>query len=400
MTDLSRRRLLTGTGLAMGAGAAAGAGLVQLGKPESASAAASGGSIPFHGVHQAGIATPIQERLHFASFDLGTRSPAEAAELMKSWTAAAVRMTAAEEIGRGATGRALAPPDDTGETLEMHASRLTLTVGFGPSFFTRLNLPAPDRLKELPAFRGDRLDPARSGGDVCVQACADDPQVAVHAVRNLTRIAAGKASLRWSQIGFGRTASTTPEEKTPRNLMGFKDGTNNISMDDRSKLNRHVWVGEEGPGWMEGGSYLVTRRIRMHLDIWDRTPLKQQEDVIGRYKRTGAPYGGTREFDPVRIHALPPASHVRLAHPDSNGGSRILRRGYSYTDGTDGQGRLDAGLFFIAYQRDPEEGFVKLQRSLSARDTLNAFIQHVGSGVWACPGGVRPGSFWGEALFS
>ncbi|MFC4059506.1 iron uptake transporter deferrochelatase/peroxidase subunit [Planomonospora corallina] len=398
MTDLSRRRLLTGAGLAVGAGAATGAGLVRFVPPEPAAAAASDELIPFHGPHQAGIATPVQERLQFAAFDLSTTSAAEVTKLLKLWTAAAVRMTTGQEVGRGATGGATVPPDDSGETLDLAASRLTLTIGFGPSFFTRLNLPAP--MKELPPFPGDRLDPARSGGDICVQACADDPQVAVHAVRNLTRMATGTARIRWSQMGFARAATSSPHEKTPRNQMGFKDGTNNIAIYDESKLNRHVWVGDEGPEWMYGGSYMVTRRIRMHLELWDRTSLRHQEDTIGRHKRSGAPYGGSHEFDPVRIHNLPPRSHVRLAHPDSNDGRRIMRRGYSYSDGTDSRGRQDTGLFFIAYQRDPETGFIPLQRQLSAGDALNRYIQHVGSGVWACPGGVRQGSFWGEALFS
>nr|BFE88143.1 hypothetical protein GCM10020093_107440 [Planobispora longispora] len=269
MADLSRRRLLTGAGLAVGAGVAvgAGAGMAKLAETGPVHADAPGGPIPFHGPHQAGIATPVQDRLHFAAFDLGTDSPAKAAELMREWTAAAVRMTAGQEIGGGATGAELAPPDDTGEALELPASRLTLTVGFGPSFFERLGLPAPDRLKELPRFPADKLDPARSGGDICVQACADDPQVAVHAVRNLARIAFGTASVRWSQLGFGKTSSTTPQAQTPRNLMGFKDGTRNIAGTDRAALDAHVWVGGEGPSgcaagptWWPGGSGCTSRR--------------------------------------------------------------------------------------------------------------------------------------------
>ncbi|GIH81214.1 iron uptake transporter deferrochelatase/peroxidase subunit [Planobispora longispora] len=402
MADLSRRRLLTGAGLAVGAGVAvgAGAGMAKLAETGPVHADAPGGPIPFHGPHQAGIATPVQDRLHFAAFDLGTDSPAKAAELMREWTAAAVRMTAGQEIGGGATGAELAPPDDTGEALELPASRLTLTVGFGPSFFERLGLPAPDRLKELPRFPADKLDPARSGGDICVQACADDPQVAVHAVRNLARIAFGTASVRWSQLGFGKTSSTTPQAQTPRNLMGFKDGTRNIAGTDRAALDAHVWVGGEGPEWLRGGSYLVARRIRMHIETWDRTSLKEQEDIFGRTKREGAPYGAAREHDPVPLDKLPADAHVRLAHPDSLGGATILRRGYSFTDGSDGLGRLEAGLFFLAYQRDPEKGFIPIQRALAARDPLNEYIQHVGSGIWACPGGVTPGSFWGETLFS
>ncbi|GAA4233867.1 deferrochelatase/peroxidase EfeB [Streptosporangium album] len=400
MPDLSRRRLLTGAGLAVGAGAAAvaGAGLVR--QPEPARPDPAGVVVPFYGPHQAGIATPVQDRLHFAAFDLSTDSREEVVAMLKAWTAAAARMTAAQEIGGGATGTELAPPDDTGEAIGLPASRLTLTVGFGPSFFDKLKLPRPDLLKELPHFPADKLDPARSGGDLCVQACADDPQVAVHAVRNLVRIGFGTASIRWSQLGFGKTSSTTPDAQTPRNLMGFKDGTNNIAGTDGRKLDEHVWVGAEGPEWMRGGSYLVARRIRMHVETWDRSSLKEQEDVFGRTKREGAPYGGAREHDPVVLDKMPVDAHVRLANPAALSGVTILRRGYSFTDGSDGLGRLDAGLFFLAYQRDPEKGFIPIQRALAAKDALNEYIQHVGSGIFACPGGVRPGSFWGETLLA
>ncbi|WP_406317553.1 iron uptake transporter deferrochelatase/peroxidase subunit [Streptosporangium sp. NBC_01639] len=400
MPDLSRRRLLTGAGLAMGAGAAAAAGTGLIRQPEPVRPDPAGAVVPFHGAHQAGIATPVQGRLHFAAFDLSTGSREEVRAMLKAWTAAAVRMTAAQEIGGGATGAELAPPDDTGEAIGLPASRLTLTVGFGPSFFDRLKLPRPARLKELPHFPADRLDPARSGGDLCVQACADDPQVAVHAVRNLVRIGFGTAAIRWSQLGFGKTSSTTPDVQTPRNLMGFKDGTNNIAGTDGGKLDEHVWVGAEGPEWLRGGSYLVARRIRMHIETWDRTSLKEQEDIFGRTKREGAPYGGVREHDSVVLDKMPIDAHVRLANPAALGGVTILRRGYSFTDGSDGLGRLEAGLFFLAYQRDPEKGFIPIQRALAAKDSLNEYIQHVGSGIFACPGGVRPGSFWGAGLLA
>ncbi|MFI6903207.1 iron uptake transporter deferrochelatase/peroxidase subunit [Nonomuraea sp. NPDC050394] len=397
---VSRRKLLTGAGLAAGAGVAVvGVSLVRLGGPEPARAAPS--AVPFHGPHQAGIATPVQDRLHFAAFDLVEPSVPKAVALLKAWTDAAVRMTAGQEVGRGALGSALAPPDDTGEALGLPASRLTLTVGFGPSFFDRLKLTAhrPAQLRRLPHFPADKLDPARSDGDLCVQACADDPQVAVHAVRNLARLAFGTAAVRWSQLGFGKTSSTTPDAQTPRNLMGFKDGTNNIAFNDRAALDRHVWVGTEAPSWLRGGSYLVARRVRMHIETWDRTSLREQEDIFGRTKGEGAPYGGRREHDAVDLARQPPDSHVRLSNPDSLGGVRILRRGYSFTDGTDGLGRLDAGLFFLAYQRNPETGFIPIQRALARQDPLNEYIQHVGSGIWACPPGVAPGQFWGHTLF-
>ncbi|MCT9143131.1 iron uptake transporter deferrochelatase/peroxidase subunit, partial [Streptomyces violarus] len=359
---------------------------------------------PFHGAHQAGIATPVQDRLHFAAFDVTTDDRPQFVQLLKDWTEAARRMTAGHPVGEGAYGGLPeAPPDDTGEALGLKPSRLTLTIGFGPSLFSKFDLAdhRPEALTDLPKFAGDNLDGTRSDGDLCVQACADDPQVAVHAIRNLARIGMGKVVIRWSQLGFGKTSSTTPEAQTPRNLMGFKDGTRNIAGTETDRLREHVWVSEKaGPAWMTGGSYLVARRIRMHIETWDRTSLQEQEDIFGRDKGEGAPVGKAKERDKPFLKAMKPDAHVRLAHPDSNQGATILRRGYSFTDGTDGLGRLDAGLFFLAYQRDVREGFIPIQRNL-ATDALNEYIQHVGSALFAIPPGVRDkDDWWGRALFS
>ncbi|GAA2458831.1 iron uptake transporter deferrochelatase/peroxidase subunit [Actinomadura vinacea] len=402
MTGVSRRRVLGLSGAGLAAGAAAGAGVQ---RAVSAGRDGPPAEIPFHGAHQAGIVTPVQDRLHFAAFDVVTESRARLVRTLQEWTAAAAAMTAGRPVGGGAVGGPpVAPPDDTGEALGLPASRLTLTIGFGPSLFGRrhLGLAArrPPALADLPRFPGDRLDPARSGGDIAVQACADDPQVAVHAVRNLARLGFGTVAVRWSQLGFGKTSSTTPQAQTPRNLFGFKDGTANIPGTATALLDRHVWAAAgDGAPWMAGGSYLVVRRIRMHIETWDRTSLQEQEEIIGRDKAEGAPAGRARERDEVVLGRMRPDAHVRLAHPGGNGGARILRRGFSFTDGTDGLGRLDAGLFFIAFQRDPRTGFVPIQRSL-APDRLNEYIQHVGSGVYACPPGVGPGGYWGEGLFA
>ncbi|MPY62636.1 iron uptake transporter deferrochelatase/peroxidase subunit [Streptomyces spongiae] len=404
----SRRSLIGwgGAGLALGAAAAGGAVAAATTGGDTAAQAGtdSGAPVAFHGAHQAGIATAVQDRLHFAAFDVKTDDRAEFVQMLKDWTAAARRMTAGKAVGEGAYGGlAEAPPDDTGEALGLKPSRLTLTVGFGPSLFEKFGLKdaRPEALVDLPQFAGDNLDKARSGGDLCVQACADDPQVAVHAIRNLARIGFGKVAVRWSQLGFGKTSSTTPEAQTPRNLMGFKDGTRNIAGTDKAGLDKHVWVAaSDGPDWMTGGSYLVARRIRMHIEPWDRTSLQEQEDIFGRDKGEGAPVGKAKERDEPFLKAMLPDAHVRLAHPDSNHGARILRRGYSFTDGTDGLGRLDAGLFFLAYQRDVREGFIPIQRNL-ATDALNEYIQHVGSAIFAVPPGVRDsGDWWGRELFS
>jgi deferrochelatase/peroxidase EfeB len=368
-------------------------------------------TVPFHGPHQAGIATPVQDRLHFATFDVLTADPNQVVGMLKAWTAAAARMTAGVDALEPGAFPAIvqAPPGDTGEAVGLPASRLTLTIGFGPSFFMKGKKPRfglkgrlPEALRPLPHFPGDTLDPLRSGGDIVVQACSDDPQIAVHAIRNLARIGFGTVSVRWSQLGFGKTSSTTPTEQTPRNLFGFKDGTNNIAVDETAKLNDHVWVADsDGPEWLVGGSYLVARRIRMLIEIWDRTSLAEQEHIIGRDKREGAPAGKTLERDPVDIKSMLDTSHVRLASPLSNDGKQILRRGYSFVDGSDGLGRLDAGLFFIAYQRDPRTGFIPLQNKLAGHDAMNEYVRHTGSGLWACPPGVAgPGRFWGDTLFT
>ncbi|WP_031027075.1 iron uptake transporter deferrochelatase/peroxidase subunit [Streptomyces sp. NRRL WC-3725] len=404
----SRRALIGwgGAGLALGAAAAGGAvAMARTGDDMDPAAAETGGAVEFHGAHQAGIATPVQDRLHFAAFDVKTEDREEFVQMLKDWTAAARRMTAGKAVGEGAYGGlAEAPPDDTGEALGLKPSRLTLTIGFGPSLFDKFGLKdrRPEALVDLPKFPGDNLDRSRTGGDLCVQACSDDPQVAVHAIRNLARIGFGKVAIRWSQLGFGKTSSTTPDAQTPRNLMGFKDGTRNIAGTETDRLKKFVWVGEEdGPDWMTGGSYLVARRIRMNIETWDRTSLQEQEDVFGRDKREGAPVGKAKEHDEPFLKAMKPDAHVRLAHPDSNNGITILRRGYSFTDGTDGLGRLDAGLFFLAYQRDVRKGFIPLQRTLAAHDALNEYIQHVGSAVFAIPPGVRDsGDWWGRTLFS
>jgi deferrochelatase/peroxidase EfeB len=378
-----------------------------------AEAADEGGTgvVPFHGEHQAGIDTAAQDRLHFAAFDLLTEDPAELRELMREWTRAAAEASGGEMVG-DVNDVPLAPPDDTGEIVGLLPSRLTVTFGFGPGLFEKRGLgltgKRPAALEPLPSLPGDVLNPAESGGDVCVQACSDDPQVAFHAVRNLARIGRGVVAMRWSQLGFGRTSSTSRGQDTPRNLMGLKDGTANIRAEDTEDMDRFVWVGGEGPAWMRGGTYMVTRRIRMLLEVWDRASLQDQERTIGRHKYSGAPLGGSDEFEPLPLEAkkpnghpvIPREAHVRLASAKENDGAKILRRGYSFTDGVDESlGELEAGLFFISFQRDPGQ-FVAIQRRLGRFDALNEYIKHVGSALFAVPPGAKPGGYVGESLFS
>lgn len=407
------RRAFLGSALgAAGLVAAGGAGFGIARADESSDSSAGVEAVPFYGPHQAGIATTQQDRLAFAAFDITTSDRTAVQTLLAQWAAAAAQMTKGLPIGAVETSPA-SPPIDTGEAMGLPPSNLTVTVGFGPSLFDgRFGLAKsrPAALTELPPLPSDALDPLRSGGDLGVQACANDPTVAFHVIRNFARLARGTAVMKWSQLGFGRTSSTSTKQETERNLMGFKDGTRNLKAQDTADMDRFVWVGDEtDQAWMRGGSYLVARRIRMLIESWDTDYLADQEKVFGRFKDSGAPLTGTQEFDTPDLAARDKSgkpvidlnAHIRLASPVTNGGQRILRRGYSYTDGIDPQtGLLDAGLFFICYQKNPTDQFVRLQSTLGLRDLLNEYIRHTGSALFAVPPGLTaPGDYYGKVLF-
>ncbi len=415
----SRRRFLVAAG-----GAVAGSSLLARNAPAAASvepepAPARNKVEPFFGPHQGGIATaPTQLQTYFAAFDLQTDKAADIVTLLRRWTDLSARL-AAGAAGAGQPVSVLS--SDSGDVLDLPASRLTITFGFGPTLFEKdgkdrygLKRKRPEALVDLPRFAGEQLVEGQTGGDISVQACSDDPQVAFHAVRRLAHVGEGIASIRWAQSGFFANSSG----KTPRNLMGFKDGTINPPVSSPEAMEKFVWVGGEGPDWMRGGSYVVARRIRIALQHWDRMDLGFQEATMGRSKYSGAPLGAKNESDPFDFAAvdkdgnsiIPINAHVRLAAPASNDGAQILRRGYSYNNGVSflaerwppwRQGiEYDAGTFFICYQRDPRTGFIKIFDMLSKIDALNQFTTHVGSGVFACPPGAQPEGYIGDKLFT
>ena len=247
----------------------------------------------------------MQDHLHFAAFDMMARTDRdELIRLLQDWSYAAARMTQGLEVSASGAigGTPEAPPDDTGEALDLPASGLTVTIGFGPTLFERDGVDrfgiAAQRPPSWSACPRSSATPSipRSHGDLCVQACADDPQVAVHAIRNLSRIAFGRARIRWSQMGFGRTSKTTATQQTPRNLMGFKDGTNNILVEDARPSTSTSGSRHDAPAWLAGGTYLVARKIEMLIEAWDRVRLSEQETIIGRNKGDGAPLSGGAEF--------------------------------------------------------------------------------------------------------
>lgn len=416
---LSRRGLLAlaGTG---GAGVAVG---LVAGHFTAQAAGAPGAtddlSYPFYDVHQAGIVTPAQDRMHFAAFDVAAEmSRDDLVELLRDWTYAASRLT----LGVGVTaagafdGGPYLPPPDTGEAADLGPSGLTITFGFGRTLFAKddgtdlfgLAGKMPSEFTTLPKMTNDFIDLEHSGGDLCIQACANDPQVAVHAIRNLTRIAFGRAILRWSQLGFGRTSSTSVSQSTPRNLFGQKDGTSNLKAEEPDRLAEHVWIpASSSQPWAAQGSYLIARRIAMIIEVWDSVQLQEQERVTGRDKRTGAPLSGGDEFTPIDFTArdaggalkVDERSHVARVHPDKNNGIAMLRRGYNFVDGNDAQGRLNAGLFFMAFVNDPAR-FARVHRNMARDDLFVEYLKTTGSSVFLIPPGIKEGQHIGEQLFA
>lgn len=388
-------------------------------KPATANATLSAIE-PFWGKHQSGIATPIQRATYFMAFDVQTTDRAELIALLRAWTNAAAEITQSPASAEDHPNLTQAP-SDSGATIGLSNSRLTITFGFGPTLFEKdgadrfgIAKNRPAALADLPRFNGDQLIPERTGGDISIQACADDAQVVEHAMRRIVGLANGMAKIRWAQHGF--TAGFKHGE-TPRNQMGFKDGTINVPTKDAAAMHQFVWAGDEGPEWMRDGSYMVIRPIRIALEHWDRMKLGFQEETVGRKKYSGAPLGGQHEFDKLNLEAtddegnliIPENSHARLSAPESNNGAQILRRAFNYDNGVAQIAErwppwrqsvtFDAGLLFQCYQRDPRAGFTKMFENMAKFDMLNQFTTHIGSGLFACPPGSKPGEFIGQKLF-
>ncbi|MBB6243589.1 iron uptake transporter deferrochelatase/peroxidase subunit [Rhodanobacter sp. MP1X3] len=414
-----RRRFLASAATVAAVAATAPVAATAHARASSASSETGSDSEPFFGTHQAGVATTPQANVYFAAFDLIAEKRDDVIALLRAWTAASARLTQGQTADL-LTNDPATPELDSYETTGLATDRLTLTFGFGPGMFTKdgkdrydLAKHRPDALADLPRFNGDQLVPERTGGDLCIQACADNPQVAFHAVRQLTRIAYGAANIRWAQSGF---MAAQKDQSTPRNLMGFKDGSMNVPIRAEAAMNQYIWAGDEG-GWMQHGTYMVARPIRIALEHWDRMKLSFQQQVMGREKHSGAPLGQRHENDSLALDAndangnpiIPENAHVRLGAPENNDGAQILRRSYSYDNGLSyiaerwppwHQGmEFDAGLLFISYQRDPRTGFVKIFDKMSKFDMMNQFVTHVGGGVFACPPGAKEGGFIGQPLF-
>lgn len=399
-TRVSRRGFLVAAGattgaFAAGAGLGVVAGIDPMGQQFPATATAIGSAtVPFYGKHQAGIETPFQAQGVFLAFTVApgfTRDRAQS--MMQLLTDDAARLT---------QGKPALPDNDP--YLALTPARLTVTFGFGPTFFTKLGLQAqaPAGFAPLPAFSIDKLQPQFSGGDLVIQIGSDDPLTLSHAARQLTRTARSFATVAWSQAGFVRAQGSAPAGQTPRNLFGQVDGT--INPRSASDFDTQVWA-DGSPAWFDGGTQMVLRRISMNLDTWDHLDDSGKEQSVGRTLSNGAPLTGKNEFDEPDFQAktatglpvIPSFSHMarsRTGNPEH----KFLRRPLSYDEGINADGTPNVGLLFAAYMANIERQYVPVQQRLADLDLLNTWTTPIGSATFALPPGCNQGGYIGEGL--
>ncbi|MEU6773729.1 iron uptake transporter deferrochelatase/peroxidase subunit [Streptomyces sp. NPDC046759] len=397
---LARRGFLRGAALA-------GAGLAASAAAPGTTATTTASMAPFHGVHQASAIAAPRRCCVFVSLDVTADRRAELTDLLRTLTERARFLTSG---GTPSPVGITQPPVDSGVLGgQVPAGQLAVTVGVGASLFDdRFGLAAlkPRRLTAMPAFPDDDLRADWCHGDLSLQLHADEPDTALHALRDIARHTRGAAQVRWRLDGF---SSPPRPSGTPRNLLGFKDGTANPDATSAREMDRLIWVGRATgePDWAVGGSYQVVRLIRMLVEFWDRVSLSEQERMFGRAKESGAPLDGDHEHDTPKYaddpkgDVIPLDAHMRLANPRTPGTAdqRLLRRAYNYDRGMDANGNLDMGLLFSCYQQDLKRQFEAVQHRL-AGEPLTDYISPFGGGYFFALPGVRDASDWyGRGLF-
>lgn len=303
------------------------------------------------------------------------------------------------------------PPPDNGvlDSVEVRLDSATLSVG-ASLFDDRYGLAAlkPAELVAMPVLANDRLDPARTHGDLLLQVQAGHPDVCLHALRRIMRQTRGGLVVHWLLDTFTRPDSQPLGGRTDtRNLLGFKDGTANPDTTQDDLMDDVVWAtgtATTEPAWTEGGSYLAVRVIRMLVEFWDRTSLREQESIIGRHRRSGAPLGMTEEggtpnfVDDPRGEQIPLDAHIRLANPRDGSPALMLRRGANYSRGVDDAGQLDQGLAFLSYQRSLATFLTTAERLKG--EPLEEYVRPEGGGFFfTLPGPGRDG-WLGQALLA
>lgn len=413
MTDgdrISRRRFVGGA-----AGLAGAAALGWNGAKGDQEAGAEGlpppVRIPFRGPHQTGITSHAPAAALMASFTLVADDRSEVRKVLK---------TLSDEFDVLMSGKPVKdrgehyPPLDTGSlgTVPPPAD-LSLSLAIGASMFDdRFGLAdrKPRELITMTKLANDRLDQSRCHGDFLVNISGDSADVCLFALRQVMRRTRANLVLRWMVEGFNRREAPQPGKAQVRNLLGFKDGTANLDPAAAETMAKHVWVGPEDgePAWAVGGSYQAVRIIRMLVEAWDRAQLGEQEAIIGRDKGSGAPLGKADETDDPAYDDDPDGdrialdAHIRLANPrtKATGKNLMLRRGFSYSRGFDGAGRLDQGLAFVSFQRSLNTGFLAVQDRLSG-EPLEEYIRTEGGGYFFAFAGVESGGdHLGRALLA
>jgi deferrochelatase/peroxidase EfeB len=424
MSPLDRRAFLTRSAVLLGAGGLGGVGAIareQADGDETAEAAVSSASEEwnvaqaqlaeqesFDGVHQAGILTPAPAQATFVALDSFAPDRGTLSDALRALSARARELTIGGPVP---LLEADDPPADSGTLGPVNSSdALTVTTAFGASLFDGrygLGSQRPRELTQMPTFAIDELDPAQSHGDVLVQVCARQRDTVTHTLRELLRTVHGSLQLRWTIDGFASAARGPSPHNNPRNLFAFRDGTANPPTSDSALMSRLIWAGSGEPGWAQGGTYQVLRIIRMHVEFWDRVGLSEQENMIGRVRSSGAPLGGSDEFEDPRYdldpkgERIPLSAHIRLANPrtQETADRRILRRGFNYSRGVDAAGQLDQGLVFVAFNQSPTRQFAAIQQRLLDEPMID-YITPVGGGYFFAPPGARGGGDWvGSGLF-
>jgi deferrochelatase/peroxidase EfeB len=365
----------------------------------------------FQGYHQHGVLTERQSAAAFVALDAIAPRQNELIEGLKELS---YRAEALSQGGAVTETEIDDPPPDSGILGDYNApDGLTVTIGFGATLFDgRYGLAGtkPAGLTEMPAFEKDGLEPDRCHGDVMLSICADHRDTVAHTLRELLRTTAGVLTPRWRVDGFQTTKRGPTPRSSTRNLFGFRDGTANPDPTDAKLMDQLVWVkpGAGEPRWTAGGTYQVVRTIRMHVEFWDRVGMFEQTNMVGRDRVTGAPLGGTEEYEDPRYDLdpqgkrIPLSAHIRLANPrtPATENQRILRRPYNYDRGLDEAGNLDQGLLFVAFNQDIARQFETVQKRLEEEEMAD-YITPVGGGYYFVPRAASGSGDWvGSGMFA
>ena len=368
---------------------------------------------PFEDAHQPGILELPQAAAIVVAFQVTATDRPALRRLFQTLTATIRYLTGGDvPSGRGSDDGLVSTPYENGMLgVGTVPDGLTVTVSVGASLFDGrfgLSEVKPARLRGMDEFPNDRLDPDRCDGDLLLEICADHRDTVLHALRMLMRATRADLQVLWQMEGF--TSPPRPNG-TPRNLFGFKDGTANQEiLANPDVIDQVVWTpaGGEEPAWVAGGTYHVVRLIRMYVEFWDRISLNEQQRIIGRDRDTGAPLESRdmpeagREELQIPWHArdshgntTPLTAHARLANPRdwTAEDRRMLRRGFNYSVGTDGNGQLDMGQIFICFNQDLDRQFVAVQKLLLDEPLADYVLPYGGGYFFALPG-VRDSDDW------